>query len=239
MTGMKILGLLVLGACWLSSVGGQTTANLGIPPDLTGTYESISNGRTLPGGLANSGSPREVALLPWAAQQMKTVDLKDDPWRMCQPAGQFRMMALEHNKIELAQTDDIMMMLFEDIAHGLMRTIYLKRGHALNAAGQDDDSGARPSRSKWLGDSVGRWDGDTLIVDSIGFNTRTWLNDAGAPHSEALHLVERIRPIQGGQFLEYKMTAEDSMALAKPYSYARYYEKVDAEIEADLCQDQE
>lgn len=229
------LGLCV---CWTHAARGQQLGSAGMPVDLSGTYESISTDRTLPGGLKNSGSPREVVLLPWATQQMKKVSVKDDPWRKCQPVGQFRMMAVEHNKIELAQTDQIVMMLFEDIAHGLMRTIYLARGHVLRPA-DDEDSNARPPRSKWLGDSIGHWDGDTLIIDSTGFNTRTWLNDAGAPHSEALHLIERIRPIRGGQFLEYKMTAEDSMALAKPYTYIRYYEKVNQEIQDDLCQDQE
>ena len=57
--------------------------------------------------------------------------------------------------------------------------------------------------------------------------------------SEALHLVERIGPIRGGQFLEYKMTAEDPMALAKPYAYRRYYEKLKTEIAEDLCRDEE
>jgi len=93
--------------------------------------------------------------------------------------------------------------------------------------------------STWMGDSVGHWEGDTLVVDTIGFNTRTWLNDAGAPHSEALHLVERIRPIRGGQVLEYKMIAEDPMALAKPYTYTRYYEKLNTEIADDICRDEE
>jgi len=156
---------------------------------------------------------------------------------MCQPVGPFRMMAREHTKIELAPADDIVMMLFEDIAHGLVRTIYMKRGHTPRpAASADPDRPA--SKSRWLGDSVGHWEGDTLVVDSTGFNTRTWLNDRGAPHSESLHLVERIRPIRGGQFLEYKMTAEDPMALAKPYTYTRYYEKVATEIVDDLCEDE-
>jgi hypothetical protein len=52
---------------------------------------------------------------------------------------------------------------------------------------------------------VGRWEGDTLVVDTTGFNDKTWLNEEGAQHSDALHLVERIRPVLGGQYLEYKM----------------------------------
>ena len=108
----------------------------------------------------------------------------------------------------------------------MMRNLYLTRGH--------------PAKREptWLGDSVGRWEGDTLVVDTTGFNDRTWLNEEGAQHSDALHLVERIRLLQRGQYLEYKMTAEDPKTLAKPYSYTRYYKKLDTEVVDDVCQDE-
>jgi hypothetical protein len=230
--------LFVILAAGSACALAQEVHRAGTPPDLTGVYQSISNATALPGGIKNTGYPSEIALLPAAAAQMKDVNPKYDPWRMCQPIGEFRMMARERTKIELAPVNGMIVMLFEDVAHGLIRTIYLKRGHS-----ERPTTGSDPnlpfSASNWLGDSVGHWEGDTLVVDTIGFNTRTWLNDAGAPHSEALHLVERIRPIRGGQFLEYKMTAEDPMALAKPYAYTRYYEKLNSEIADDLCRDEE
>lgn len=204
------------------------------PPDLAGVYRSIANGRTLPGGLKNSGSPGEIAALP----QAKTANPKDDPWRTCQPIGQFRMMAREGTRVELAPVTGMLVMLFEDVAHGLMRVIYLNRGH-LERPVAGPDPAVETAKGTWFGDSVGHWEGDTLIVDTTGFNTRTWLNDAGAQHSEALHLVERIRPVRGGQLLEYKMTAEDPNALARPYSYTRYFEKLNEEIREDICNDEE
>jgi len=157
---------------------------------------------------------------------MKTVDLKKDPWKMCQPVGPFRMMAKERTKIELVPSAAMIVMLFEDLSHGMMRSIYLKRGHPANV------------KLTWLGDSVGRWEGDTLVVDTIGFNDSTWLNDEGAQHSDALHVVERIHPVLGGQYLEYRMTAEDPKALAKPSSYTRYYRKLETEVLDDPCQDE-
>jgi hypothetical protein len=208
------------------------------PPNLAGVYWSIPNGATLPGGLKNSGSPAEIPLLPKAAQQMRTVSPKDDPWRACQPVGQFRMMAREGTKVELAPVKGMLVMLYEDVAHGLMRTIYLNRGHIEGPVAAPDPN-IEASKGTWFGDQVGRWEGDTLVIDGTGLNTRTWLNDAGAQHSEALHLVERIRPIRGGQYLEYKMTVEDPMALAKPYTYTRYFEKLNSEIEEDICHDEE
>jgi hypothetical protein len=155
------------------------------------------------------------------------VNLKEDPAKMCQPIGPFRMMAQEHNKIEIVPATGMVVILFEDISHGLMRTIYTNREHP------------KAAELTWMGDSVGRWEGDVLVVDSVGFDDRTWLNDQGAQHSDALHLVERIRPILGGKYLEYKMTAQDPKALLKPYTYTRYYQKLNTEIMEDICEDEE
>ena len=196
-------------------------------PDLQGVYQSIPDSTTLPGGLKNAGSPAAIELLPEAARQAKSIDLREDPSKMCQPVGPFRMMAAKQTKIELVPVSSMIVMLFEDLSHGMMRTIYLKRGHKPK------------TEPTWLGDSVGRWEGNTLIVDTIGFNDQTWLNDGGAPHSEALHLVERIRPVLAGQYLEYKVTAEDPKTLAKPYSYTRYYKKLDSEIMDAPCEDEQ
>ncbi|HTR38752.1 MAG TPA: hypothetical protein VMH80_22755 [Bryobacteraceae bacterium] len=196
-------------------------------PDLQGVYQSIPDRVTLSGGLKNVGSPAAITLLPEAGKQAKAVDLKRDPWKMCQPVGPFRMMAHEQTKIELVPVRAMIMMLFEDLSHGVFRAIYLKREHPAKLL------------PTWLGDSVARWEGDTLVVDTIGFNDKTWLNEEGAQHSDALHLVERIRPVLSGEYLEYKVTAEDPKILAKPYTYTRYYKKLDSEIMDDVCQDEE
>jgi hypothetical protein len=224
-------GLLAWASCGLA----QGTRP-GAPPDLAGVYQSIPNGVALPGGLKNSGSPAEISLLPKAAAQAKTINPKDDPARTCQPVGPFRMTAREGMKMEIAPATGLVVMLFEDYLHGVMRIVYVNRGHKEHVV-DGPEPGMEPGPT-WLGDSIGRWDGGTLVVDTVGFNTRTWLNDAGAQHSEALHLIERIRPVLGGQYLEYKMTAEDPNSLAKPYTYTRYFKKLDQELEDDICTDE-
>lgn len=195
--------------------------------DLSGVFQSIPAGTVLTGGLRNMGTPADISLVPAAVQQMKTVDLAQDPEKMCQPIGVFRMMAREGTKIEVvpALAHGMLVMLFEDLSHGHMRTIYFNRSHPENL------------RPTWLGDSVGRWEGTTLVVDTVGFNDRTWLNDAGAQHGDALHLVERIRPVLQGKYLEYRVSADDPKALAKPYAYVRYYEKLTTDIVQDICEE--
>ena len=203
--------------------GAQTKASAK-PPDLTGVYQIVSSKTVIAGGLKNIGAPSDVSLLPAAKEQMKSVNVKDDPGRHCQPVGPFRMMAREGNKIELIPTTTgTVVMLFEDLSRGVMRTIYTNRGHRTDLG------------PLWMGDSVGKWEGDTLVVDTNSFNTETWLNEMGAQHSDAFHLIECIRPISGGKYLEYKVTAEDPKALAKPYTYTRYYERSATEIAQDNC----
>ena len=69
----------------------------------------------------------------------------------------------------------------------------------------------------WLGYSVGKWDGDTFVVDTIGVNERTWLDNAGRPHSEAMHLTERYHRHDVGH-MEMKLTIDDPKTYTKPWT---------------------
>jgi hypothetical protein len=207
-----------------SSVALAQTGAIG-ESDLTGIYQSISGSTVLPGGLKNSGAPGEIPLTVAARDQIKAIDIRTDPGRICLPLGIFRMMAEDRVKIELDPGPGYWIMLFEDASHGHIRTIYTKREHPQKI---------EPS---WFGDSVGHWDKSTFVIDTVGLNVSTWLNEAGAQHSEQLHLVERIRPAVKGKYLEYKMTAEDPKFLNKPYTYVRYFEKkLATDISEDFCE---
>jgi hypothetical protein len=220
---MKTLAPFLFFVLVLVLPGSSSAAD---PPDLQGVYQAIPDRVTLSGNRKNVGSPGAIELLPQARDQAKSVDLKEDPWKMCQPVGPFRMMAEERTKMELVPVSSKIVMLFEDLSHGMLRTIYMKRGHP------------QKLEPTWLGDSVGQWENGTLVVDTIGFNDQTWLNEQGAQHSDVLHLVERIRPVLDGQYLEYKVVAEDPKTLVKPYGYTRYYKKLDTEVVDAPCQDE-
>ena len=73
-----------------------------------------------------------------------------------------------------------------------------------------------PPVDTWMGQSGGRWEGDTLVVDSTGFNDQTWFDRAGNFHSEALHLVERFTP-SGPDLLDYQVTFEDPKVFTRPW----------------------
>jgi hypothetical protein len=69
----------------------------------------------------------------------------------------------------------------------------------------------------WMGDSRGRWDGDTLVVDVVHFGTETWLDRAGNYHSDALHVVERYTPLDADH-INYEVTLEDPKVFARPWT---------------------
>jgi hypothetical protein len=68
----------------------------------------------------------------------------------------------------------------------------------------------------WMGDSRGKWDGDTLVVDVMHFNDQTWFDKAGNHHSEALHVVERYTPVDRDH-LQYEVTIEDPKVFTRPW----------------------
>lgn len=73
-----------------------------------------------------------------------------------------------------------------------------------------------PPVDTWMGQSTGKWDGDTLVVDTIGFNGQTWLDRAGNFHSESLHVVERFTP-KTPDLMEYEATLEDPKVFTRPW----------------------
>jgi hypothetical protein len=89
----------------------------------------------------------------------------------------------------------------------------------------------------WLGHSIGRWDGDTLVVDSVGFNDKTWLDGVGHPHTEALHMLEHIRRVDHDT-LQDDFTFDDPKAYTKPWTGQYFFRlhptwKIDEHVACD------
>jgi len=195
-------------------------------PDFTGVYDLVPGNDVLPGRLRSDGSPEALELLPDAAAVAKSRDLSLDTAKDCQVIGTFRMMAHEGNRIDILPWLDNgrVIMMFEDHMLGHWREIVLDKAH---------DS----TEPLWMGNSVGRFEGDTLVVETIGFNEHIWLNSLGAPHSDVLKLTERYRLVAGGEYLELRMTADDSKVLKRPYTYTRYYKRSQREMQEYVCMD--
>lgn len=89
----------------------------------------------------------------------------------------------------------------------------------------------------WMGDAIGHWDGETLVVDTIGYKPKTWLDRVGHPHSDALHLVERFRRTDHNTLVD-DLTIEDPVAYTKPWTARRSFQlKPKWEIMEFVCED--
>jgi hypothetical protein len=89
----------------------------------------------------------------------------------------------------------------------------------------------------WMGDSIGKWEGDTLVVDTIGFNDKTWLDRAGHPHSNELHVTERIRRAEP-DIMTVDITVEDPKAYTKPWGgQLRFQQHPKWNVNEMVCED--
>jgi hypothetical protein len=179
----------------------------------------------------------EPPMTPWAEIKYKMAkpafgpnkkQAKDsnDPVYGCFPPGVPRIY-LHPLPLEIIQLPDEVIMMFE--YDRLVRHIYTD--------GRKHDPFLDPPL--WMGDSIGKWEGDTLIVDTIGFNDKTWLDRIGHPHSDALHVVERIQRLNH-ETLEDEITIDDPKAYKKPWTSQIMFEvRPGSEINWEgVCEDE-
>jgi len=161
-------------------------------PELSGVW--------YPRRVVDPGKPEPK---PWAEAVIKQDaenNYKDTPQSHCWPYG---LIANTLQIWKLVQTPALLVIMIEG---ELPRQVFLdgrKHPDNLNAS--------------WVGHSIGHWDGDTLVVDTIGFNNRSWLDLDGRPHTENLHMTERYRRADLGH-LEIEITIDDPGAYAKPWT---------------------
>ena len=127
---------------------------------------------------------------------------RDDPVTNCLPTGPSEILNAMYRII---QTPTIVALLYES-GTGRFRQIYM-----------DGRKLPKDPNPTWLGYSVGHWEGDTLVVESAGFNDRTWLDRVGHPHSEKLRVTERFRRVDFGH-MQFQITYDDPETLTKPLS---------------------
>ena len=151
----------------------------------------------------------DVVMLPWAKKAYDDREAsmsKDDPESWCLPPGVPRMMNTPF-PMQIYQLPDRIMQVFEGGAH-MWRVIYT-------------DGRKHTPADKWnptyLGESIGHWEGDTMVVDVTGFNDKSWLDAAGHPHTEQLHVIERYTRTKLDN-MHFEATIDDPGTYAKPWT---------------------
>ena len=167
----------------------------------------------------------EIPYLPAAAAKKKENfenRLTADPEVKCYLPGVPRATYTPY-PFQIVQSPEAILIAYEYA--GAVRTIYMK-----NPPPSPADS--------WMGHSVGHWEGDTLVIDTIGLNDLTWLDHAGHVHSDALHLVERLQRVDHDSLM-LNITFDDPKTFTKSFSSRRRFQlKPNMELEEDtLCED--
>jgi hypothetical protein len=195
-------------------------------PDLSGIWKGDPQNAKYLGNLAADFKPGEFPIQPWAEALTKkrTPGGREWPPANCLPAGVPVKDVL--GPLKIVQETNLVVILYEN--DGVFRQILL-----------DGRTLVKDPNPTWMGYSVGRWDGDTLVVDTAGFNGKTWLDMAGHPTTEALHVIERLRRRDFGH-LDLQLTIDDPKAYSKPWAVTLpWILFADTELLESVCNENE
>ena len=174
-------------------------------PDLSGVWEPEANKyvRNIAADVGEEATPFQ----PWAKalfeQRIDGSHSKEDPDANCLPQGVPKIDAAP-DPWRIVQTPGYVAILYE--AFNLWRQVFLD--------GRQLGTDVNPT---WMGYSTGKWDGDTLVVDTRGFNGKAWLDQLGRPSTEALHVIERFHRKDFGH-MDLRITVDDPKAYTKPWT---------------------
>jgi len=185
--------------------------------DLSGVW--FTQGKVRANFAFDGGAP----FLPWGEERVKAGPQKDTLVVLCIPPGVPRAWT-EPYPFEIVMLPQRVLVIYE--YQHLIRQIYTD--------GRDHPKDLTPT---YMGNSVGKWDGNTLVVDTIGFNDKTWIDGTKHPHSDALHVVERIQKV-GNEVLKIDITIDDPKTYTKPWTAQRVFDlKPDWEISEQVCEE--
>ena len=237
---VSIFLMVVLSRWGMAAAMAQTAPST--TPDISGVW-GLKAGPALPGtrgGITIFNIRTRSLLQPWAEEKCKVIgcgqgvnvagvptgrqydETAEPVFSRCAPKGFPR--SLLGGPFEIIQTPGRVLMLWEH--RDSLRQIWM-------------DGRKHPEDPYlWMGHSIGRWDGDTLVVDTVGFNDHTWLDDAGHPHSDALHVVERIRRTNQNT-LQIDLVFEDPKTFTEPFRERLEYQlRPGAQLEENVvCED--
>jgi hypothetical protein len=179
------------------------------PVDLTGVWYGGPSGNlaraTLPG--------QELILTPYGYERYAIVDHAQDPNSFCLPAGPARMIMMAHPAM-IVQHPGVVAVLSE--SQRTFRIIYTDgRDHPEDVADYPE----------FMGSSLGHWEGETFVVETVGIDQRTWLDTSGHEHSGHLKTVERFRLIEAGSVLDHVVTFDVTVFFDRTFSTRRVFER--------------
>jgi hypothetical protein len=170
-------------------------------------------------------SDDDVPFQPWARAiyAYRETNLFE-PYIRCKPSGGARPYVSPFGVEFVDQPETQTIFQFDGNLH-TWRIIYL-----------DDRSHPEDLAPSYYGHSIGHWEGDTLVIDTVGFNERFWIDRQGMPHTDQLHLIERLTRTEFGT-MKYEMTIDDPGAYTETWTTGFYLEWVDEVLYEYICQE--
>jgi hypothetical protein len=198
-----------ISAAWVIVFLAVTGCDKGQPPSFAGTW--------LPDARRAQAWPDPLPLTPATRSVMERFDpAASDPTRFCMPLGTPRNLLQTQYPLEIVQTPRLLVMVLQpNLANAEVRRIPLD--------GRTLPESPDPS---WYGTSIGRWEGSTLVVETVGLRTDAPVNGDGLTHSEALRVVERLRvedDAEHGRTLIDDIELHDPKAYVEPLKTRRYF----------------
>ena len=164
----------------------------------------------------DAADPMIVAhLTPWAKAKREATSYDNAPGSLCDHEGWFPFINYGYGFALLNSPGKITIIPMEPDTEGIRR-VYLT------------GSRSQQLEPSWNGSSIAHWEGDTLVIETTGYNALTWLGDDREPHTTGLRMVERMRLVGGGQYLEITYEVADAGALSTPYRLKRYFTRYNA-----------
>jgi hypothetical protein len=167
-------------------------------------------------------------LMPWVRDELRKFNedalagkVQYTPIARCRPAGVPGAILLRLNPMFIVQTAKQVTFIYQ--SDHQVRRIYMNQPHSAKVT---------PS---YFGESVGHYEGDTLVVDTVGLSTKVPTDYYTTPHTDKLHVVERYRVIDGGQTLEVNFTVDDPGAFNMAWSASQRYKKIDQPMREIVC----
>jgi hypothetical protein len=207
-----------LAAQSIAAKAEKTSASTSIP-DMSGVWQApYTPDITKPLG-------HDLPYTPLGLERFQKVVHADDPSSYCLPVGPARGIQAPM-PFQIVQTQGLAVILFE--YQHTFRLIYTDgRGHP---------SDLDPFR--WFGDSIGKYEGDALVVDTVGIGDRTWLDTAGHQHSDQLHIVERFQKVDAGN-MKWTVTFEDPKLYKEPFTLSLPLKKQNTVLMMYSCEENE
>jgi hypothetical protein len=173
--------------------------------------------------------PTNPILQPWAAESLRKTNEKAlsgrtifTPKERCWPIGVPGFLLYPAQPVYFVQTPREVVLIWNQDHQ--VRHVYLTDKHSASVT---------PS---WFGESIGHYEGDSLVVDTIGLSTKTFVDNYQTPHTDQLHVVERFHMIDGGKTLEVNVHVEDPGAFTTPWNAIQRYRRVEqGEMFESVC----